>query len=129
MMKLLLVMVGGFFGAISRFSLGEWIHTNNGFPLGTLVINLMGCFVLGWFLTYIRGKVKIRPELPLMIGTGFIGSFTTFSTFSVETIGLFQQGLVFLAITYILASVGVGLLLTYLGSKWALSKKDTGDVR
>lgn len=121
-------MVGGFFGAISRFSLGEWIHTDNGFPLGTLIINLIGCFVLGWFLTYVQKKARIRPEFTLMIGTGFIGSFTTFSTFSVETINLFQQGLVFFALTYVLATTVIGLLFTYLGSRLVLSKRDAGDV-
>ena len=92
-MNVLFVMIGGFFGAISRFALGEWIHTSNGFPLGTLFINLIGCFFLGWFLTFVSQKKKIRPELTLLIGTGFVGSFTTFSTFSVETLTLLQQGL------------------------------------
>ena len=68
-MNVLFVMIGGFFGAISRFALGEWIHTSNGFPLGTLFINLIGCFFLGWFLTFVRIKKKIRPELTLLIGT------------------------------------------------------------
>ncbi|PAV29785.1 hypothetical protein CIL05_10495 [Virgibacillus profundi] len=63
-MNLLLVMIGGIFGAISRFALGEWIHTNNGFPLGTFLINLIGCFILGWwFLTFVSQKEKIRPDL------------------------------------------------------------------
>ena len=91
-MNLLFVMIGGFFGAISRFALGEWIHTSNGFPLGTLFINLIGCFFLGWFLTFVSQKKKIRPEFTLLIGTGFVGSFTTFSTFSVETLNLIAAG-------------------------------------
>lgn len=127
--NLLLVMIGGFFGAISRFALSEWIHTNNGFPLGTFIINLIGCFVLGWFLTYVSQKKKIRPEFTLIIGTGFVGSFTTFSTFSVETVNLFQQGFVFLGLAYVLATTVLGLLLAYLGRKLALSKKKVGDAR
>lgn len=127
-MNFLLVMIGGFFGAISRFALGEWIHTENGFPLGTFLINLIGCFVLGWFLTYINQTKKFKSEFTLIIGTGFIGSFTTFSTFSVETINLFQQGLMFFGLTYVFATTIFGLLLAYLGRKLALSKKKVGEA-
>ncbi|WP_340455326.1 fluoride efflux transporter CrcB [Oceanobacillus sp. HCA-5259] len=122
-MNFLLVMIGGFFGAMSRFALGEWIHIDNGFPLGTFIINLTGCFVLGWFLTYVNQKKKVRAEFALIFGTGFVGSFTTFSTFSVETINLFQQGLVFWGLFYVLATTILGLLLTYLGHKLALLKE------
>src|SRR5690606_8901910 len=112
-MNLLLVMIGGFFGAICRFALGEWIHTNNGFPLATFLINITGCFILGWFLTYVNQSNKIRPEFTLIIGTGFIGSFTTFSTFSAETLILFQNGLIFMAILYFLTSTVLGILLAF----------------
>lgn len=122
-MNLFLVMIGGFFGAICRFSLGELIHTNNGFPLTTILINLSGCFILGWFLTYVSLNKKIRPEFTLIIGTGFIGSFTTFSTFSVETLNLFHEGLVFMAVIYVLTSTVLGILLAYAGHNLAISKK------
>ena len=90
--------------------------------LGTLFINLIGCFFLGWFLTFVSQKKKIRPELTLLIGTGFVGSFTTFSTFSVETLNLLQQGLMFQGLLYVLTTTILGLGLTYLGRKLALSK-------
>lgn len=122
-MNLLLVMIGGFFGAICRFALGEWIHTNNGFPLATFLINITGCFILGWFLTYVNQSNKIRPEFTLIIGTGFIGSFTTFSTFSAETLILFQNGLIFMAILYFLTSTVLGILLAFAGHHLAISKK------
>ena len=127
-MNLLLVMIGGFFGAICRFSLGELIHTNNGFPLTTILINLSGCFILGWFLTYVSLNKKIRPEFTLIIGTGFIGSFTTFSTFSMETLHLFQQNLVFMGIFYVLSTAVLGLLLTFLGHKLALTRESEGRI-
>ena len=127
-MNLLFVMIGGFFGAISRFALGEWIHTSNGFPLGTLFINLIGCFFLGWFLTFVSQKKKIRPELTLLIGTGFVGSFTTFSTFSVETLTLLQQGLIFQGLLYVLTTTILGLGLTYLGRKVALLQESACDI-
>jgi fluoride exporter len=127
-MKLLFVMIGGFLGSISRYAVGEWIHTNNGFPLGTLLINLIGCFCLGWFLTYVRQSKKISLEMTSMIGTGFIGSFTTFSTFSVETIQLVQNGLIFLAVMYVLSSIIFGLLLAYIGCRMVLGYQKEGDT-
>jgi len=128
-MKLTLVMIGGFFGSICRFILGEWLHITNGFPLGTFLINLAGCFILGWFLTFMSQKRKIRPAFTLLIGTGFVGSFTTFSTFSVETLNLFQQGLMLMGIFYVLASIVLGVTLVFLGHKLACSKKKKpGDV-
>lgn len=121
-------MLGGFFGAITRYSIGEWIQTDNGFPFGTLLINLLGCFVLGWFLTYFTIRNNIRPEITLLIGTGFIGSFTTFSTFSVETILLFQNGLAFYGTLYVLMSIILGLILAYLGLKFALINEEKGET-
>lgn len=119
-------MLGGFFGAITRYSIGEWIQTANGFPLGTLLINLLGCFLLSWFLTIYTVKKPIRAEFTLFIGTGFIGSFTTFSTFSVETILLFQNGLAVYGIIYILVSIIFGILLAYLGLKLAYINGEKG---
>lgn len=123
-MNIILVMIGGFFGAVCRFALGDWILTNNGFPLDTFFINLIGCFSLGWFLTFVSQKERIRPEFTLMIGTGFIGSFTTFSTFSAETLDLLQRGHIFAGIIYVLSSTILGITLAYLGSKLALSRKE-----
>jgi fluoride exporter len=127
-MTLLFVMLGGFLGSISRYALGEWIHTDNGFPLGTLLINLIGCLCLGWYLTFVSQSKKINSEMTSMIGTGFIGSFTTFSTFSVETIQLVQNGFVFLAVMYVFSSIIFGLLLAYIGYKMALVYQKEGDA-
>jgi fluoride exporter len=122
-LKLISVMLGGFFGAISRYAIGEWIHTDNGFPLGTLLINLIGCFFLGWFLTFFTIKKNIKPEFTLFIGTGFIGSFTTFSTFSLETNLLFQNDHDLYGVLYILISIIFGLLMAYCGLKLAVIKE------
>ena len=121
-------MLGGFFGAITRYSIGEWIQTDNGIPLGTLLINLLGCFLLGWFLTFFTLRKNIKTEFILFIGTGFIGSFTTFSTFSVETVLLFQNGLTGYGVLYILISIVFGLLLTFLGLKLALINIEKGET-
>jgi fluoride exporter len=127
-MKLFSVMFGGFIGAITRYSIGERINIENEFPLGTLLINLLGCFLLGWFLTFITIRKNISPQLTLFIGTGFIGSFTTFSTFSVETILLFQNGLMVYGALYVLISMIFGILLAHLGFKLALTNRKKGET-
>jgi CrcB protein len=120
-------MLGGFFGALTRYGIGEWLQTENGFPLGTLFINLIGCFFLAWFLTFITIRKNIKPELTLLIGTGFVGSFTTFSTFSLETILLFQHGQGVYAVLYILTSIIFGLMMAYFGLKFALINGGKGE--
>jgi len=125
-MKLMFVMLGGFFGAICRFELGEWLNADNGFPIGTLMINILGCFFLGWFLTIVSNKKKVNQELTLLIGTGFTGSFTTFSTFSVETLRLIQNGFIFQTVMYVLTSIFVGLCMSYFGWRIANSKRQEG---
>ncbi|MDQ1002485.1 CrcB protein [Neobacillus niacini] len=126
-MNLISVILGGFLGALTRYAIGEWIQTNNGFPLGTLLINLLGCLFLGWFLTFITNRKNIKPALTLLIGTGFFGSFTTFSTFSVETILLFQNGQAAYGVLYILISIILGILMAYFGLKLAVVNEGKGE--
>ncbi|WP_147532788.1 fluoride efflux transporter CrcB [Bacillus marasmi] len=125
-MKILIVMLGGFLGSISRFGLGEWLSTTNGFPTGTFVINILGCFVLGWLLTLATINKNIPANIVLLTGTGFLGSFTTFSTFSVETIYLVESGHRLLAVLYVLGSILIGLLCSFLGWKTAIMSSRAG---
>lgn len=118
-MNVYAVGIGGFFGAIGRFLIGNVIPPHNGFPIGTLTINLSGCFFLAWFFTITAKKWRINPNLILAIGTGFTGAFTTFSTFSVETVNLIQTHQYFVAFFYVLVSVIVGIVLALLGAKLA----------
>lgn len=113
-MKLFYLALGGFLGAISRFSIGEVLANRQPFPFSTLFINLMGCFVLGWFLTFAARK-KVDPPFILFVGTGFLGSFTTFSTFSIETVQLFLRDQIWIGILYILLSLILGILFSYTG--------------
>ncbi|KOS68554.1 membrane protein [Lysinibacillus contaminans] len=105
------VGVGGFFGAMTRYGLSRVIPQESGFPLTTLCINSIGCFCLAWLFT----KYTKRTPLILAIGTGFLGAFTTFSTFTVDSLLLFEQGKWFLAGSYIASSVGGGLFFSVLG--------------
>jgi CrcB protein len=121
-LNLLSIALGGFLGSVSRYALGEWIHLDN-FPIGTLFVNLTGCFLIGWFFTIVVDRIRLDARIRLGVGTGFIGSLTTFSTFSVETVNLIEQSQFVLASVYVLSSVLVGLVLVALGCRAAAGKQ------
>ncbi|WP_144550306.1 fluoride efflux transporter CrcB [Bacillus sp. X1(2014)] len=118
-MTIFAVGIGGFFGAILRYLIGKLISPTNGFPFGTLTINLLGCLFLAWFFTIIVNRRDINPNLKLAIGTGFTGAFTTFSTFSVETLNLIKNHQMNVALLYVLLSVLGGITLALIGVKLA----------
>ena len=91
--KLLIVGLGGFIGANARYLTSEWAYNRwgPGFPWGTLLVNVIGAFVLGLFAT-LSLSLSWRPEWRLFIAIGFVGAFTTFSTFEYESIQLIAEG-------------------------------------
>lgn len=116
MVKLIAVASGGAFGSLARYSIAvlcEKMSTVN-FPLATLTVNILGSFFIGFCWNYFD-RVHISNELRLLIFTGFLGGFTTFSTFSRETVQLFKAGQPIQAITYLLTSNVVGLAAVVLG--------------
>lgn len=118
LMPYLLVGLGGFMGAIMRFVVARWtgaaIETR--FPLGTFLINMSGSFLLGIVGTIVARKlVANADELRLAIGIGFIGAYTTFSTFEFETHSLFEDGEWLTAMTNIFLSLFLGLLAVRAG--------------
>ncbi|MBS4209455.1 fluoride efflux transporter CrcB [Bacillus sp. FJAT-50079] len=121
-MNVLAVGIGGFFGAILRYLISEWLPITNGFPMGTFVINLSGCFFLAWFFTITVKRWSISPQVKLAIGTGFTGAFTTFSTFSVETLTLIEHQQYMIAFTYVFFSIFGGITLAFVGVKVAVNK-------
>ncbi|MCP3739004.1 fluoride efflux transporter CrcB [Rossellomorea sp. BNER] len=122
----LLVGVGGAIGSLLRYgiSLITFNMITTSFPIATLLTNYIGSFILGW-LTYsiIEGK-KYPPQLMTAIGTGLIGSFTTFSTFSVETVQLFEDGQYLLGVLYVLLSLIGGLLSSFMGYQMNTKRKE-----
>ncbi|NRF92740.1 fluoride efflux transporter CrcB [Paenibacillus frigoriresistens] len=112
---MLYIGLAGILGAIARFGLSAlWNPTTASvFPWGTFSCNLIGCLILG-FLTFAT-KLPIPARLRLPITTGFIGSFTTFSTFSYETMSMLNQGQMLLAVLYVMGSLWGGLGATWLG--------------
>lgn len=108
----LLVLAGGGVGAPARYLADRWITARQGvrFPFGTLAVNLVGCFVLG-VLAGGLAHAGWSPEVYALLGTGFCGGLTTFSTFAVETVELHRGGARLRAVGYVVlsATAGVGL--------------------
>ncbi|MCF8010363.1 MAG: fluoride efflux transporter CrcB [Clostridiales bacterium] len=116
-MKILAIAVAGMFGALSRYFLSGWISSINdtSFPYGTLAVNILGCFFISFTLILLVDKLAIDPLWRIAITVGFLGSFTTFATFEMETLRLFQNGLTWLALGNIFGSVILGLGAALLG--------------
>lgn len=116
-MRLLIIGIGGFLGAIARYLVSGWVSALDGsrFPLGTLTVNLVGSFVLGFFYIIMTDRLTIDPYWRLIVAVGFIGAFTTFSTFTYETVKLVESGAFALALANITISLIGGLTAVYLG--------------
>lgn len=108
MKSFLYVGIGGSIGAISRYLITQITPEPTGFPTSILIINIIGAFLLGFFYFYIKQRFKMSEEIGLILGTGIIGSFTTFSTFSLEAVELYlYSGFAPAAIYVSLTLVGV----------------------
>ena len=116
MKEMLWIGVGGFAGANARYLLGTWIAERLGasFPYGTFVINVTGSFALGLLVALIEGH-GLSPVVRLSLAIGFLGAYTTFSTFTFETLRLIENGNALLALTNAVGSLVVGLLAGLLG--------------
>ncbi len=114
--KYLVVGLGGFIGANARYILGTWIGRRWGtaFPYGTFVINVTGCFILGLFAT-LALRFAWNDNWRLLIAIGFVGAYTTFSTFEYESLQLVADGSWARALVNILASVILGFGAAYIG--------------
>ncbi|TGE32920.1 fluoride efflux transporter CrcB [Desulfosporosinus sp. Sb-LF] len=110
MQNVIVIALGGALGALSRYGLGVWISNkwNQGFPLHTFLINISGAFLLGFLNILFIERLTISPLWRLGIGVGFLGAYTTFSTFGFEVISLLEGGSFFTAGLYTILSVIVG---------------------
>ena len=110
-------MLGGALGALARFLLSTSIteKLGSGFPYGTLMVNVLGSFVMGFLAILLVERMGLDPLLRLGIFVGFLGAFTTFSTFSMETLNLFEQGLPLRALLNMFVSVTLSVLAVWLG--------------
>jgi fluoride exporter len=117
MMRFLAVGAGGFLGAIARYAVGLLVARfwSGEFPLATFLINVSGSFAIGLFTAMSAERLALDPVWRLLFATGFVGAYTTFSTFEYETNRLVLAGSTGWAIANVLASVVVGFLALRLG--------------
>ena len=117
-MNILLVALGGAMGSVSRYLLGTWVQSASrsiDFPYGTLTVNLIGCFVIGFLSQLAEARGAFTPESRALIFIGILGGFTTFSSFGNDTINLVRDGEMFNALANVGANVIFGLLLVWFG--------------
>jgi len=109
-LQVLFVALGGAIGSATRYLVGGWFAARFGaaFPYGTFVINVTGSFFVGLFLAYAQERVSLSPYWRLFFAVGFVGGYTTFSTFEYEAIRLLQDGEMLLAAVYLIGSVVTG---------------------
>jgi CrcB protein len=115
---MLLVALGGAIGSVARFKLSGWVlhqAPNWRFPLGTLAVNVIGCFLAGLLAGMAVKQDIFTPDARIFLFTGLLGGFTTFSAFGLETLLLLKRGEAGVAIANVLVSIAVGLLVAWFG--------------
>lgn len=126
MEKLILIFVGGGLGSVARYVLGGWVQgrSTGVFPVGTLVVNVLGCAAIGLLGAALDGRILIRPEYRLFLMIGVLGGFTTFSSFAFETLKLVQDGEFARAGANVLLSNTLGLIAAWLA--YTVARKSIG---
>lgn len=119
-MRTILIGAAGFVGAVTRYAVEGWVtdRTKGSFPWGTLVVNASGCLLLGFVFALLTERFLPHPHVRAALTIGFLGAYTTFSTFAFETMRLAEDGALLHAAGNVLASVGAGLVAVYAGT-WA----------
>lgn len=117
MMACLFVGAGGFLGAVARYILAMWIGQRWGrsFPLGTFFINVSGSFFIGFLMSVFTEKLMVNPQWRLFLVVGFLGAYTTFSTFQYETGNLIKDAEWLVAATNVVVSIVAGFMALRLG--------------
>jgi CrcB protein len=117
LIQALAIGAGGFVGALARHYLADATKRfwPTHFPLGTMIVNISGCFILGWFYTAAAQRFEISDTLRLAIGVGFVGAYTTFSTLMYESATLFELNMATRACLNMLTSLALGLLAVWAG--------------
>ena len=120
-LSLLAIAIGGGLGSIARFiisrEMGIWL--GNFLPYGTLTVNIAGSLALGWLITFFFDRPELSSALKLGLTVGFLGAFTTFSTFSYESLQLLLDGAVWRAIFNVVLNAAVSIGMCYLGMQLA----------
>ena len=123
MVNIFLIGIGGFIGAVARYGMAVWVGQRWGrsFPLGTFIINVSGSFLIGLLMTLLTERFLVNPQWRLFMVVGFLGAYTTFSTFEYETGMLLKDGEWLIAGMNVVFSVLVGFAALKLGEVIAKS--------
>ncbi len=110
-MQSLWIGMAGFLGAVSRYHVEGWVsrHTRSDFPIGTLAVNVSGCLLLGFLITLFAERLVPSPHLRAALTIGFLGAYTTFSTFAYEATALVRDDRAGTALAYVASSLLLGL--------------------
>lgn len=113
--------MGGFAGAVARYWVGTFVTQRLGlrFPYGTFLINVSGCFLIGFFMYLLAERGVLDAHWLFVIVIGFIGAYTTFSTFEYETMRALQDGQLGIGLLYVASSLLVGFVMVWLGAQTA----------
>lgn len=124
MERYLLVLLGGATGSLTRYVVGTAIMNRVGgrFPLGTVFINITGSFLIGFIMTMLTERLSPHPNLRLVLVVGFLGGYTTFSSFEWESFGLMRDDARWLALLNLVGSVVLGYLAVWLGAAVAAKR-------
>jgi len=119
MNALVLVFIGGGLGAVSRHLSGMAVMraSGPGFPWGTMLVNIAGSLAMGLLIAWLARRASGDADLRLLLATGFLGGFTTFSAFSLDAVTLYERGALTAAAAYVIASVTVSILALF-GGLW-----------
>jgi CrcB protein len=115
--KYIAISFGGILGANARYLISEWAaqRFGAGVPFGTFIINIGGSFLLGIFMAFLQDRSFVHPNYRLFFATGFCGAYTTFSTFTYESLRLWQDGSFLLAVANVVGSIVIGMFGIFLG--------------
>ncbi len=119
-----MILVGGGVGALSRYLVGTAIMTRFGgrFPLGTIFINVTGSFLIGFIMTMLTDRLRPHPNWRFLLVVGFLGGYTTFSSFQWESLGLIKDGGRWLGLLNLIGSVVLGYVAVWLGVEVAAKR-------
>jgi CrcB protein len=116
--RFLLIAIGAALGANARYLVNIWAANRFGadFPYGTLLVNISGSFILGFLLALTTDRLSLSPDMRLLLAVGFLGSYTTFSSYAVESLNLWRNTGLWLALRNIVLNNGIGLAFALLGT-------------
>ena len=120
-MNLILIFLGSGFGGLSRYLISNFVYSLLGrhFPWGTLVVNASGCFIMGVFYVLLLSRFASQaPQIRLFLLVGFLGGYTTFSSFALETWNLLESGALISGFINVLSTIVLCLVFTWLGLIW-----------